>query len=319
MVNRNCFQTLCADFSDALRRDIEDSSDRPLRRLAAEIGRAEQPKYSPGQMWIAEPGEGKGLIVTVVLTHVSSVIRAVLATEATFIAGHDDILVDSGESPTASELLLCAWSDTPVDRSSLKEFVGVVGSAAMRSLLMYLQRELTGGFELRALRSGMTPEGEHRILWSIAPAKSSANVSFFETGSRIVNEEDARRSVRSAYLLGTRWVAKAAYAAMPAQDGIPMSNVAPGFSRRKKQQSILDKREVANSPPRGTRQTRGGVASAMLGAMLGVSEMSARLVRADQAISFREKRLKLVAGSVSVLKALMLKDSRKRKKKKKEM
>ena len=192
MVNRDRFQTLCAEYAEVLRRDIEDLSDRPLRQLAAEIGRAEQPKYSPGQMWIAEPSDDKGLTVAVVLTHVSSVIRAVLATEATFIAGHDDILVDSVESPTGSELLLCAWSDTPVDRASLTEFVGAVGAGAMKSLLMYLQRELTGGFELRALRSGATPEGEERVLWSIRSVEIFDEVSLFETGSRIVDERDRR-------------------------------------------------------------------------------------------------------------------------------
>jgi hypothetical protein len=208
----------CEELRAALVADLGEGPNWPLAQLAEVADSAKPESLTQGQVWSAIPDRAGQLPTLVALTHVSEVLRGVLASDFTFLAANDDVVVPPSESPTGREMILSAWSDTPVPKSALKHFVGEIGAETLDALLMVLQRELTGGFKLRA--TGVDTEGEEpRIKWSITSEDDPSDSNTFLSGARITEVGDPRNGVRQALLDGTVWLSQRALEELGEVDG----------------------------------------------------------------------------------------------------
>ncbi len=193
----------------AIEADARDGwVENPLEALAKALPQPPPPEPAVGQLWrVVPPDPSSGDMPTlVILTHVSQVLRGVLSIEHTWMAGHDDLVIQAEDSPTRRPLLACPWSDTPVPRASLAGFVGEIDKPAMEPLLMLLQWRLTGGFKVRA-REIVDGTADGAVRWEIWPTENRDAGSVFYTGPRILEEDDPRLQLREVLHQHTAWLA----------------------------------------------------------------------------------------------------------------
>lgn len=203
---------LCAALVEAL---SERGDPDPLASIAAAVPASPAPLAAVGQVWRVA-SRGPQMQALVALTHVSEHIRAVTASEDTFVAATDDVVVDAVQSPTGAPMVLHAWRDVPVAVDALRGFVGQLPDAVMTPLRMLLQRNLTGGFVLRA-RQALTDGG---VRWTIAERPGAPEVSFV-TGPRITDASDGRVAARAALRDATAWIEAEALEALGAAEAEP--------------------------------------------------------------------------------------------------
>ena len=164
-----------------------------------------------GQVWRVAKAEKGCAQALVLLTHATEMLRGVLATEDSWLATSEDILIAPEDSPTGEELMVALWNDTPVPRQSLAGLLGTLAPAAMLPVLMVLQSRLTGGFQLRAV-AALPGNGLGATKWVIQPLGGEAQPASFVTGTRVVDKLDPRLDAREALRNATSWIARDAVA-----------------------------------------------------------------------------------------------------------
>lgn len=200
---------LCQLYVESL---SQEGDDDPLASLAAAVEHAASPRPAVGQLWRAvrygRPGQA-----LVALTHLGDVARGVVASPDTFLAATDDVLVPGADSPTGEALTLHTWLDVPIRLDALEGCVGMLPPHVVEPLLMFLQRQLTGGFVLRAQES-LDGAGPEAVRWRIAPRGAPDRARAFVTGSHIVDDADGRVAARAVLRGKVAWVAEDALAAL---------------------------------------------------------------------------------------------------------
>lgn len=216
---------LCQLYVESL---SQEGDDDPLASLAAALARGAPPKPAVGQLWRAvrhgRPGQA-----LVALTHLGEIARAVVVSPDTFLAATDDLLVPESDSPTGEALALHTWLDVPVRFDALKGYVGALPLHVVESLLMFLQRQLTGGFALRAQES-LDGAGPEAVRWSIAPHGALDRARTFATGSRILDKTDGRAAARAVLRSAVAWIAEDAVTAL--SDAAPETPWYRAFAER---------------------------------------------------------------------------------------
>jgi hypothetical protein len=201
---------LCRELAEALAGPPSSyGPPDPLASITGALAPLQSAEPAVGQLWRAARtgGDQQALVA---LTHVSGALRAVLATEDSWIASTEDVVVSASDSPTGCALALAAWSDTPLPRSSLRALIGCLPESVIEPLLMLLQRQLTGGFRLRAVESLSGADGAG-IRWLIS-ASDGGRACSFASGSRILDQTDGRVAVRAAMRGAAAWLADDAVA-----------------------------------------------------------------------------------------------------------
>ena len=201
---------LCRELAEALAGPPSSyGPPDPLASITGALAPLQSAEPAVGQLWRAARtgGDQQALVA---LTHVSGALRAVLATEDSWIASTEDLVVSASDSPTGCALALTTWSDTPLPRSSLRALIGCLPESVVEPLLMLLQRQLTGGFRLRAVESLSGADGA-AIRWLIS-ASDGGRACSFASGSRILDQTDGRVSVRAAMRGAAAWLADDAVA-----------------------------------------------------------------------------------------------------------
>jgi hypothetical protein len=200
---------LCQLYVESL---SQEGDDDPLASLAAAVAHGASPRPAVGQLWRAvrhgRPGQA-----LVALTHLGDVARGVVASPDTFLAATDDVLVPGADSPTGEALTLHTWLDVPIRLDALAGCVGTLPPHVVEPLLMFLQRQITGGFVLRAQES-LEGAGPEAVRWSIAPRGAPDRARAFVTGSHIIDDADGRVAARVVLRGVVAWVAEDALAAL---------------------------------------------------------------------------------------------------------
>src|SRR4051812_22071194 len=105
---------LCQELIEALRATPATGED-PLALVTGALPPLPLVEPEVGQLWRAAQAAGDRQVLNA-LTHVSGVIRAVLATEDTWLAAPDDVILPGEASPTGAALALLPSTDLPVPR-----------------------------------------------------------------------------------------------------------------------------------------------------------------------------------------------------------
>jgi len=186
----------------------------PLDVLAEALPSLPRPVPAVGQLWRVTDASGQGAPTLVILTHVAAMLRGVVALEHTWAAGHDDLVLQADYTPTGRPLMACTWSDTPIPPTALAGCVGAIAARSMEPLLMVLQRQITGGFRLRAreVMDGNLENGA--VLWEVWPVGDRGATRSFMAGPRILDETDPRVRLHEVVEQRTAWLGEAATTAI---------------------------------------------------------------------------------------------------------
>ena len=197
MSQRDILQQLADAFIRGLEEDFENRKEGVLEPVARCLEQPDHPEPDLGQIWRVSPVCKEGLPALVTLTHTGEVLRCILTTSQTWMAATDDLYVPAESSPTREAMLLCTWMDQPMRHANLAGYVGQLPEEVFEPLLMVLQRNLTGGFKLRARE--VTSRGDLPLVrWEICPENEDSSPRRFLSGPRILDDEDPRLQARSA-------------------------------------------------------------------------------------------------------------------------
>lgn len=199
---------LAREYAAAL---LHEPPDDLLAEVADSLEALPSAEPGVGQVWRVAKTEKGCTQALVLLTHATEVLRGVLATEESWLATSDDILIPPEDSPTGGALMVALWSDTPVHRRSLAGLLGTLPPAAVAPILMVLQSRLTGGFKLRAT-AALPGDGLGATQWTIQPVTGETQTASFVTGTRVIDKLDVRLDAREALRSATAWIARDALA-----------------------------------------------------------------------------------------------------------
>ena len=230
-----------AEFLRSLKEDAADTSRRsPLVAIADALGHrggrhgidSTEPLTTGdanrkpvdaevGQVWRVTDPRRQNADCLVALTRVSDeVVRGVVAIEAPWLAGHEDIIASPDQSPTGEALVLCTWSDTPLPRAAFASFIGDLDPEVVFPLQMLLQHRMTGGFHMRARRTSSF-EGAPVVVREVWSPATPTDRRSFVTGARIIEPKDARAEAQAFLAETTAWLGDAALEDLWSKLGAP--------------------------------------------------------------------------------------------------
>jgi len=165
-----------------------------LQRLARAALPAEKPRPAVGQVWRVEGADPDDQPVLVVVMETRLATKALLAHDETWLAAEDDLVVPPRESPTREELVVCLWRPLEPREEHFAALVGSIGDGAWSALDALEVGRRTCRLALTAQGARELRDGALAVAW-VATRDGRPDLRF-QTGPRIVEEDDPRIAVR---------------------------------------------------------------------------------------------------------------------------